>query len=277
MLFFDQTDVTVNDTGILAQSASLSITSNIQPFRSVGRRGIINQGPTGPVQNAADASYYVEVDNEPNYGIVDYLKNFSSTSQEIEPLTLNFGGVSGLFYLQSYSLQAAPNSPIQASVSYVGYNQTSGQPTEKAGTINYNQSSGSGIAQGFVAYLTTDQNYSSPGDFGFSYSFSATYTPVYRMGSTEPLTVKLMGGAETMSVTRTGLHDPTFSGTDVSNVLFDINGSTGIQIFGLKFYCDGDDSNSLNINVSGAKINTTQVSYGARQIATTETTFNKYF
>ena len=29
MLFFDQTDVTVNGTGILAQSASLDIASNV--------------------------------------------------------------------------------------------------------------------------------------------------------------------------------------------------------------------------------------------------------
>ena len=86
-----------------------------------------------------------------------------------------------------------------------------------------------------------------------------------------------MGGAETMSVTRTGIHDPSFSGVKASDVLFDMNGSTGIQIFGLKFLCDNDTSESLNINISGAVVNTTSVSYGVGQIALTETTFNKYF
>lgn len=277
MLFFDQTDVTVNGTGILAQSASLDIASNIQPFRAVGKRGVINQGPTGPKQNSAQTSYLIEVDNEPNYGIVNYLKNFSSTSQEVEPLTLNFGGVSGLFYLQSYSLQAQPNSPIQASVSYVGFNQTSGQVKEKSGSVTYNASSGSGIAYGFSAYLTTTGTYSVPGDFSFSYDFSATYIPVYKMGSTEPLAVKLVGGAESMSVTRTGIYDPTFSGAYATDVLFDMNGSTGIQIFGMKFLCDSDPSDSLDINVSGAVVNTTSVNYGVGQIALTQTTFNKYF
>ena len=163
------------------------------------------------------------------------------------------------------------------SVSYVGFNQTSGQVKEKSGTVTYNASSGSGIAFGFSAYLTTTGTYSVPGDFAFSYDFSAAYTPVYRLGSTEPLAVKLMGGAETMSVTRTGIHDPSFSGVKASDVLFDMNGSTGIQIFGLKFLCDNDTSESLNINISGAVVNTTSVSYGVGQIALTETTFNKYF
>tara|TARA_R110000822_G_scaffold67572_7_gene164496 strand:+ start:3286 stop:4119 length:834 start_codon:yes stop_codon:yes gene_type:complete len=277
MLFFDQTDVTVNGTGILAQSASLDIASNVQPFKSVGKRGIINQGPVGPKQNSAQASYLIELDNEPNYQTVDYLRNFNSTTQEVDPLTLNFGGVSGLFYLQSYSLQAQPNSPIQASVSYVGFNQTSGQVKEKSGTVSYNASSGSGIAFGFSAYLTTTGTYSVPGDFAFSYDFSAAYTPIYRLGSTEPLVVKLMGGSETMSVIRTGIYDPSFSGVKASDVLFDMNGSTGIQIFGLKFLCDNDTSESLNINISGAVVSTTSVSYGVGQIALTETSFNKYF
>lgn len=277
MLFYDQVDVTVNESGVLAQSASIDSSAELTPIYSVGRKGISAQTPNGPRSYSADISYYVEVDNEPNFAAINNLKTFDSLTEDAPPIYLNIGGISGAFYLSSYQIQAAPNSPIQASVSYVGFTQISGNARGKSGAVDYNLSSGSGIAYGFSAYITTTGTFSVPPKFGFGYSFAAEYKPIYRIGVEEPFSVKLMSANEQMNIVSTGLYMPDFSGSDPIAKLFEANGSTGIRIFGMKFLCNENDDQSLDINISGAKINSSKLGITLDNIITTETTFNKFY
>lgn len=277
MLFFDQVDVSINDSGVLAQSASINVAAELSPVYSVGHKGIHSQSPNSARNYNANVSYYLEVDNEPNFAALENLKTFNSTTEEVPPVYLNIGGVSGAFYLNSYQIQAAPNSPISVNAGYIGFTEISGNAKQKTGAVNYNLSSGSGIAYGFSAFITTTGTFSVPPKFGFSYSFSAEYKPIYKIGAEEPLYVKLMSANEQMSVISTGLYNPSFSGTDPIGLLFQQNGSTGIQLFGLKFHCFEDASESISINISGAKINSSNLGISMDNIITTETSFNKYY
>lgn len=277
MLFYDQVDVSINDSGVLAQSASINRAADLNPIYSVGRKGIHSQSPGSARNYSASVSYYLEIDNEPNFAALENLKTFNSTTEELAPVCLNIGGVSGAFYLKSYSIQAAPNSPIVADASYVGFTEISGNSKPKTGNTDYNLSSGSGIAYGFSAFITTTGTFSVPPKFGFSYSFSADYKPIYKVGAEEPIAVKLMSAAEQMNIISTGLYDPTFSGSDPVGTLFEQNGSTGIQLFGLKFHCFEDASEFIGINISGAKINSSKLDINLDNIIVTETSFSKYY
>lgn len=274
MIFFDQIDVTVNGTGILAENASVSVQADLVPAYVIGRRGIVDQAPSQGINNSVSLSYFLEVDNEPNYGIVDQIRNFSSTTEELQPTTINIGGISGVFYLRSYQLKVAPNTPAKVTASYVGYNQVSGNVAEKAGTVNYNASNGSGIGFGFAS---VGGNHTLKEAFDFNYSFQANYIPVFALGSQEPISVKLMGASEDMSISKTGFYDPSFTGTNPDGTLFNQNGSTGVQIFGLKLFCEDDSSQSVDINVSGTKVKSTSVGHSVNEISRSTTTFSKYF
>ena len=261
MIFFDQIDVTVNGTGILAENASVSVQADLVPAYVIGRRGIVDQAPSQGINNSVSLSYFLEVDNEPNYGIVDQIRNFSSTTEELQPTTINIGGISGVFYLQSYQLNVAPNTPAKATA-------------EKAGNVNYNASNGSGIGFGFAS---VGGNHTLKEAFDFNYSFQANYIPVFALGSQEPISVKLMGASEDMSISKTGFYDPSFTGTNPDGTLFNQNGSTGVQIFGLKLFCEDDSSQSVDINVSGTKVKSTSVGHSVNEISRSTTTFSKYF
>ena len=87
MIYFNDVEVTVNGTGILANSASISSRNQIQPVRVLGRKGIAFQAPAGPIQSDFSISYLPETNNEPNYNIVKALTGDNSD---------NIQGVKGL-------------------------------------------------------------------------------------------------------------------------------------------------------------------------------------
>ena len=124
-LFFNKCNVAVNGSGIMASTASITKANSLTPIRSVGKKGIIYQAPTGPLTTQYNMSYIVETNNEPNYNVVQALKAVENSFHN-KPVVVEVGGISACCYLTNYSLKCQPNEPVVASVSYESYKDTTG-------------------------------------------------------------------------------------------------------------------------------------------------------
>ena len=64
MIFFDQCDVIVNGTGILATQATLSTANSLAPIKIIGHRGILTQAPQRDLTSNLQLSYFLETDKD---------------------------------------------------------------------------------------------------------------------------------------------------------------------------------------------------------------------
>ena len=101
MIYFHETDVSINGVGILAQNIGVSVSSEIQPLKTIGRKHPLNVSHTGPIATIFQVQYIFETDNEPLFDILESQKNFQTTYPS---LAIEIGGLSGVGYLQGYSL-----------------------------------------------------------------------------------------------------------------------------------------------------------------------------
>src|SRR3990167_7544728 len=92
--YFNDVDVTIGGTGILAESASLSSQNSIEPQFILGRRGNIDQSPAGPQKTTFNFNYLLEIDNEPGLTGIKNLKNLSNPNSG-ENVTIAIAGITG--------------------------------------------------------------------------------------------------------------------------------------------------------------------------------------
>ncbi len=254
MLYFDQIDVSINETGLLAESASLSVENGLETVRAVGRKGTIATIPAGPLRNSFSVNYVAEVTREPNLGVLNSLKTIESTLS-YDPLVIKFGGLSGSFFLEGYSLKFAPNDVARASVTYQGFTPLSGS-LRASGMVDP-PINVSGLMHGWTTFSTTPDNFQRTPVLAFDYSFRANWEPVYVVGRAFPLQVQYLGADESMSFTTERFSHLPFSGQAVVDHLgFE---TPSIQAVSLSFVCDGNDSNLAQIDITNAQVKNKQV------------------
>lgn len=276
MIFFDQCDVIVNGTGILAKQASLSTANSLAPIKILGHRGILTQSPERDLTSTLQLSYFLETDNEPNFAIVEDIKGFFLKDEVYSPKQIVIGGVSGEYYLNGYSIRALPNEAITATASYLNFGGVSGSFIQKDPTIIYNKSNGDNI--GAFVIITDTGNYATNKSLSFEYQFACNWKPINVIGKRKQVDVKLISAEETISVEREIFNNVSFSGNRASSTLFESNESGSIKIHGFKFACDKQASQlGSGISLSGFRINQAEVSVSIDSFITNKVTFNKYY
>ena len=270
MIYFNDVEVTVNGTGILANSASISSRNQIQPVRVLGRKGIAFQAPAGPIQSDFNISYMPETDNEPNYNIVKALQAYGGTGGnqfQNRGVIVEIAGVSGYCYLNGYNLSVSPNAPAEASVSFVAYKKVTGSLRRKGdyphAAVTYNAQNSDRLAHGWTTYFTTEAETRTNQIYDFGYDFSINWQTAHALKETAPYSVRFMSAEETITITRDITSDMVwsdvtpYSGTPATGVLFPNKRpgkSTTINLHSVGLLCDQSDDKKLSFNTSGAMV-----------------------
>ncbi len=273
MLNWSECDCIIGiNSGILAESASIDSSNSIDPVIVIGKKGIINQVPNGPLTNEISISYYPEIRYEPNFQIISFLKNLTS---DYDGINVEIGGVIARnCYLKSYSLKNSPNEITKASVNFISYLPLSGTLLPKSGDIFYNKSQT--IGHGWTTFITTSGEATGAPTYEFNYDFDVEWEPIYLLGQTNPTEVKLMGGSEKIEIVRDAFYQVKFSGEIASGNLIQALNDNNIDIMSLGFLCSGYND-TLAISISGGRVKNSIINYGIDDIIKISTTINKYF
>lgn len=286
MIYFDEIDLAVKPkgaasySGILADRCSLSISNSVQENYSIGRTGALGASANGPAQGAINFSYFVETASEPCFEIVRLLKNHHDTKCDI-----SFGGTTGTFYLDNYSLASAPNDTIKANVSFACFDLITGKNLGKFSrhnsTINYNTSRST--ANGWATYLVEtgiSGHARQHPTLGISYSFSAKHEPMYCIGKQVPSQVDFIGGQERLKTIKTELYNAHQSGISGQHANLANSGTfSGEAYFSptLLSCSNGMSDSSLEINLSGHIITETSIESQVSDLVLTNISSEKYF
>lgn len=248
--YFDNVDVTVNKTGILCDNASLSISNSLKGLYTLGRRGVINSVTAGPLTNNLSLSYLLDVSNEPNYRIVDYLKT-GHQSFLYEAIPIAIAGLTGSYFLQDYNIRISTNDIPKVSVNYTSYLPLTGNLFNKAGDYVYYQSGLSGLAHGWTTYIRgTGGNYLAYPCHEFEYDFKASWEPVFTLFSSYPSQIQFMSAEERMTLVQDNYTDLSFSGQNAQD-FWNFGAATGIDVLDLAFM-RGDSNKIMTFCVTGS-------------------------
>jgi hypothetical protein len=263
--YFDNTDVLINNSGVLASNASITSKNNIRPIQTIGRVGSSVNAPSGPIEHIIRMNYAVQLGHEPNYGIVTGLKVATDTTG-YSPTILEVNGVTGFGFLNQYNLTIEPNNVTTASAEYVSYFNLSGDFRDQVYSGNYGDFDK--VGHGWTTYLTQGQSYSESPVYSLSYSFRADWEPVYTLGRKEPSQVLYLGGEETLSIEKDDYTHIKFSG-EKSEDFFSSTTVTGLDMISLDVVGTSEYDVSANpntgvythliINLSGMYLNNSSI------------------
>ena len=275
MIYFDQCEVSIAGTGIMANQVSLSNSNSLTPIKVIGKRGVLTQTLTNDITSNLQISYYLETDSEPNFAIVQEIKDFFSKDEIYTPRTVVVGGITGQYYLNKYSIKATPNNVLNATVDYLGYGGVSGDFIEKNNSIVYNKSNGEQL--GLYVFITSTGNFAANKSLSFDYSFSCQWQPIYTIGQRQPREVKLLGASEEITIERENYHNLTFSGDSAAIALFNSSENETVKIYGIKFTCDQNITNAKEISLSGFRVKQSDVSVSTDSFLLSKVSFSKFY
>lgn len=194
MLIFREIDVSINRTGIMAESATINTQNLDTDLFSLGYKKPVGHAPQGPMRSTIQFNYFIDVGKEPNYDIVRNLKDQYSN---FNPFDVCVGNLTGTSYLSAFSVRPTQNDLLRATVEYTCFDKISGSLLISDGSITYNPSNYSGILHGNSVTFQPTQNYVPVYDF--NYDFRANWTPVYTLGRKTPSQVLLASAEEQFS------------------------------------------------------------------------------
>lgn len=247
MIYFDNCDMVINSSGILAESASINAENTLSPIYAVGKRGILNQSPAGNNPLSFRFNYIAEISHEPNFSTVDLIKNLIDDSS-YEGVTLEIGGITGFnCYLESYTLKSVPNDLVKASATYLTFSPLAGNLRNKRNYTQYNANNA--LAHGWMTFVLSRTDAIQVPTYEFNYEFNAKWEPVYIIGQPEPSQVKLQDASERTMLVRDVFYNIQFSGEDACNSLINCQyDDQNIEIFNLAFLCTGNYTGDLYYN-----------------------------
>jgi hypothetical protein len=122
MLEFKDCDVIINGQGVLCENASLNYLNSLRPMYLVGNQEVKNI-PAGSIRSNVDISYFLKVDNDPVFAIIQSIKN---NPFDLSPVILKVAGISGSFFLERVSLKCLPNTTNRVAATFVSFEFLSG-------------------------------------------------------------------------------------------------------------------------------------------------------
>lgn len=270
-------NIRINNTGIMAQNVTLNSSNSVVPVQSVGKRGFDRYVPNGPVTHTLSIDYVLKTEREPNYQIYSSLKNLSDSSSH-SPALISIGGISGNFYLNSYSVSSSPNNISKAQASYVNFDLSlSGNLNDNIDNSVEYVGETTGFANGWTTFLYENAELSQDPVYDFGYNFQAEWEPTYLIGSKTASQVDLMNYRESISLIREVYTKPKYSGEDIylsQNESGDFDGTNrdlDLRIYGLYRLCNGT-GDFLSFSLSGANITSSTVNFQLNDMVLTETT-----
>lgn len=276
MIYYDDIDVSLNGSGIMAESAEISVTPSLSPVYSLGRRGIWNNVASAPPTANININYFLETFFDHNKNTIDFIKT-GDTSQFHPCDRIVIGNITGSGYLASFSFAAQPNSPIIVSTSYNCYSEMVGDLRAKNNTVKYNVTNSSGLAHGYGLHITSSGNSQIVPTYDFNYNFSIDWSPIYKIGNKVPIQVNYVGATERFTLTRdvyTGVN--IMSGVNVTGYL-NTTGDSNIDLISLNSVANTRNLSTMNFNLSGAKVISNSVSAALDDFVRVQTAAINYY
>lgn len=213
-LNFNDIQVFVGGTGIWCQSASLSSANGSNPVSSLGFIGQTANANNSAVSHSVRLDYLLNTATEPIFGYLANLKDDTSVN-ELAPIPVNIGNVSGAFYLKSYNVSVQPNSVISANAEYQCFHLLSGSPSSKATEQSFS-------LYDFANSAQTNISGTQSSVYSLSYSADIDLLPVFSVGKQFP---KILKGniQERISLSHDLYTGASFNPDSVQSVL-DIDG-----------------------------------------------------
>lgn len=255
----------VNGTGLAAQTVSLAQENTSSQRTPIGYNTSYLNSVNGGILNQIDISYIPDMSKEPIYWNFSGIKtNFSGT-----PISLNFAGLTGLFYLKSLNFNVNQNQPIIFNASLVNFSNITGNYTGnlvRSFTGNQNQI----IPHGWSASIKDSNNNNLP-IFSLDYSFEIEYNTLYRIGQKAPFNVVFNRGIENINITYDRYTGIDFYGMNINTLL---NGGINIALNNLS---NISGSYVFNFPLTGAKVTKISQDSDIQGFTTNQYTINNIY
>lgn len=280
LLNFDNIDVMVNGSGIASTNSTISTTNTVEPAYIIGYKAPINQLPYGGIKTVFNSSYVPVISQEPNYAVLNNIKNLSNDSAYYGE-KINIGGLtSENFFMDSYSLKIQPNNIVDASVSYSTYWELCGSLRIRSNTVDYfNQGD---VCHSWSTYiLQTGDNINKP-TYEFSYDCKINWIPIYTIGNKFPKEMRLLDISESVSFNIDEYRQPLFTGENLYPNIFSTN-NANLDFKNISLLCEnncedlGNVANKLSINLSGFKIKSSNIVAQVGEMVRTNYIATRYY
>tara|TARA_R100001163_G_scaffold8357_1_gene8292 strand:+ start:3378 stop:4256 length:879 start_codon:yes stop_codon:yes gene_type:complete len=282
-VFYDKAAVKVTVANVsevlLASDCSVSFSNSQQPFYAIGNKGALGQYPNAARQGDVSFSFLTSITGS-NFGqpgnIINYIASGikNSTNSVGTGVTIEFAGVSGVGFLNSYGFDVSSNtiSTSNASFSFFG----SGEQLPVSGRLSgslYSPATtatqlATGIAHGRYTTLPSalQTEISSPTAatevgtiFGADYSISFNHSPVFKVGQEFPTTTFYTTASENINVTEDVFNSGlAFDETNIANINIDLKG------------LEANSTNKMQVGIKNAKQVSTSMSVGLDDIVRTQ-------
>lgn len=270
MIRFDNIDVILGSSGILADSASISSSNNLQNFYSIGNYESVI-APNGPVIHDITIDYTLKLKDQ---SLFTYLSEIKQNVSGIAGIRFEIGGLYGNGYITSLKMSSSENAPISCSVSFSCFHGLSGTYESKRQSVSYDKNR-ENIAHAWTTYFLIDTSL-YPSTYEFSYDISVGWSPVYIVGSKTPYSVLLNEVEENISFVTDSYIPIDFSGVNLVNrgILSDLPNS--LQLNSLS-YLWGPSSLSLAFDLREMQIKSIDSSFSTNDFGRFRVTAGKYY
>lgn len=280
VLNFNEIDIAVNGSGILANNCSISTNNSIEAAYILGHIRPINQLPQGSLKTTLNTSYLPVINQEPNFATVNKIKSmlndFNYLGEKVE-----FAGLHhDYWFMDNYSLKIQPNNIVESNVVYSTYWELCGDLRQKSNNINY-LGDGS-ICHAWTTYILNTGDYLNVPVYDLSYDFSVEWRPVYVIGKKYPIEMRLLNAVETLSFSLDIYNRVLFTGQDLYPNIFNSNNGN-LELKNVSLVCLEDcnnpnnSQNTLSINISGFKIKSVNPESQVGQYLRINYVANKYY
>lgn len=195
---FKNTQILLNNTGILCTDLGISVDASIDPLLYAQDRAALSYNATNGIGGSINLTYFLSGK--------DHLKDY--VSNERNAISGNFGGLyftSG--YLTSYNLNCSPNNPIIANAEIKFFDALSGTYVK-----TYVRSTGTKILNYCDALLIDPSRDGAGGGIGnisgisnIQFSFNSDISPLYLAGDQMPAEIRF-GEKNLMAIITTDIY-----------------------------------------------------------------------
>jgi len=260
-IYYDQCEITINNTGIIATSANINSDINLGPVYTLGKRKPFRQQvATGPSSSTFQIQYIINPTGDPAFKNISEIKSFISAPTNYDGVKIALAGITGYScYLNNYTIKIEPNNVVTAQANYITYLPLSGSLNTK---VNPNSASANSIAHSSKTNLISGRSVGTNDTYNFTYTFAANLNPIYVLGRREPVEVKPIRAQETVNMTENIFNKLVYTGENIP-LKIDLSG-----LF---------DASNFTIEMPDAFINNSTIESNLDDIVKATKTINQYY
>lgn len=277
MITFETAQILVNNSGIVADTVSLSTEGTSTPVFVAGSKQYTQNAEFGNPVNKLSLSYIPMMNFDPILDTVKYYSTGNYWDADSPFLRISLGGVSGIFYLDSFSLRTENNSPVSCSISLTNYHGLSGSLASNTPIISDRSPDELYALHSAALDLYSGNSFFYNFFDSINYSMAVEYGVNYTIGRVNPYKITPTLTSENLNIALDTYTAINYSG--LSNGAY-ISNVTGINLYSLsKVFSDQLGTYpyyTFPIYLTGFFVKNSSMNINTNDIVKTEYTFNRF-